>query len=54
MGMGNIFEVAVVFAAVDRLTGPMQRMASQMGLIGKQSEDLQKRLNSFKNTAFVG
>lgn len=48
------FEVFVTFAAIDHLSGPMQKMARDMGVIGEQSEATQKRLAKFKNMAFVG
>ncbi len=52
--ISNAFQVMVVFSAVDHLTGPMQRMAGQMGLCSQQTEELQNRLNRFKNMMFVG
>jgi len=55
MGMfDKAFEIAVVFAAVDHLTAPMERMAGQMGMLDKKTQETQKHLNEFKNTAFVG
>jgi len=55
MGMiDKAFELAVVFSAVDRLTGPIDKMASKLGLLDKRSADTIKRLNEFKNMAFIG
>lgn len=50
----NAFEVFVTFAAVDHLTGSMRRIAREMGILDKQSEKLQKKLNGFKNMMWVG
>ncbi len=48
------FEVAVLFSAVDRLTAPMERMAVQMGMVDRRAQEVQERLNRFKNMAFIG
>ncbi len=48
------FEVAVIISAIDRFTAPARLMAQQMGLLGQQSEALQKKLAGLKNMAFVG
>jgi TP901 family phage tail tape measure protein len=48
------FEVFVTFAAIDHLTGPMRKMSAEMGLLGRQSEELEKKLAKFKTVAMVG
>ena len=52
--MEKAFEICVIFRGVDMLTAPMEKMAGKMGLLDKQTEALQKKLNGFKNMAFVG
>ncbi len=48
------FELAVVISAVDRWTGPVQKIASQMGILEKQTAAMQKRLASFKAMTLTG
>ncbi|MHB1651671.1 MAG: phage tail tape measure protein [Desulfitobacteriaceae bacterium] len=52
--MDKAFEVAVVFSAIDHLTRPMEQMATKMGVLDERTKQLQKRLNEFRNTTFVG
>lgn len=48
------FELAVVFSAVDNFSSPVQKMASQLGLLDEKTKAVQQRMNEFKNMAFVG
>jgi TP901 family phage tail tape measure protein len=48
------FELAVVFSAVDHMTGPISNMARQLGVLDEKTKQTQARLNEFKNMAFVG
>lgn len=52
--MDKAFEVAVGFTAIDMMTAPMEKMAGKMGMLGQRAEETQKKLNGFKNMAFVG
>lgn len=51
---GTMFQVAVGFTAIDMLTRPMMRMAESMGFLTKRAEETQKKLNEFRNMAFIG
>lgn len=48
------FELAVVFSAVDKMTGPISSMATQLGILDEKTKAVQQRLNEFKNMTFVG
>lgn len=48
------FELAVVFSAVDRMTGPISSMANQLGILDERTRQVQQRMNEFKNMTFVG
>ena len=55
MGMlDRAFDVAIVFSAVDHVTRPMQQMAGQMGVLDQRSQQLQQRMNQFRNMSFAG
>jgi TP901 family phage tail tape measure protein len=48
------FELAVVFSAVDQMSGPISKMGTQLGILDEKTKAVQQRLNGFKNMAFVG
>lgn len=50
----NAFEVFVMFSAVDHLTGPMRRMAADMGMVEKHTKAVEMQLTRLKSTMLVG
>lgn len=48
------FELAVVISAVDHWTGPVQKIAGQMGILEKQTAAVQKRMAQFKAMTLTG
>lgn len=50
----KLYEVFVSFHALNHLSGPMKKMAQEMGYLDKQTEALQKRLTGFKNMMWAG
>ncbi|MFL0198127.1 phage tail tape measure protein [Clostridium sp. WILCCON 0269] len=48
------YELAVYFSAVDRMSGPIASMATQLGILDEKTKAVQERMNGFKNMAFAG
>ncbi|KKX52563.1 MULTISPECIES: phage tail tape measure protein [Brevibacillus] len=52
--MGTILDIAIALSLTDRVSSGVNNIIKQFGLMKGATEDLQRRMNSFKNMAWTG